>query len=440
MGCQVSRISDGTSSSSPATRNNTGRRKKYRRSEAERQELERRNSEIEAGLANTRKSQKSVKILLLGSGESGKSTVLKQMRVIHGLDFSSFERNQYSKVIWSDAVQSMRILIQQAYELGIPLQSAENNQLKSHQELLLNTDPHHIYEEDKEDIEGGKRNFLDDFVLEYGDSQLKRNPSQQRNDDLENEANEKTGLLDSSDPNITKAEVAEAIDTLWKSDSGIKQCMNRSNEFQLEVNASYYFDNIYSYADKGYQATDKDILTGRIKTTGITETVFNVKGMDFHMFDVGGQRSERRKWIHCFDDVTAILYVVAASEYDQVLFEDHTVNRMTEALSLFESICNSRWFHKTPMILFLNKIDILAKKLAESSSFKKYHPDFQGDETSTEQVLAYLQQKFTSVNYNTNRQIYVHHTCATDTESMKFVMQAVTDMILQKNMASSGII
>ena len=51
------------------------------------------------------------------------------------------------------------------------------------------------------------------------------------------------------------------------------------------------------------------------------------------MFDVGGQRSERKKWIHCFENVTAIVFMychyinnrVAASEYDQVLVEDDTV-------------------------------------------------------------------------------------------------------------------
>lgn len=39
------------------------------------------------------------------------------------------------------------------------------------------------------------------------------------------------------------------------------------------------------------------------------------------MVDVGGQRSERRKWIHCFDNVTSIIFLAAVSEYDQVLYE-----------------------------------------------------------------------------------------------------------------------
>jgi len=42
--------------------------------------------------------------------------------------------------------------------------------------------------------------------------------------------------------------------------------------------------------------------------------------LNFRVFDVGGQRSERKKWIHCFEDVTAIIFIVALSEYDQVSF------------------------------------------------------------------------------------------------------------------------
>jgi hypothetical protein len=42
---------------------------------------------------------------------------------------------------------------------------------------------------------------------------------------------------------------------------------------------------------------------------------------NFRMVDVGGQRSERRKWIHCFENVTSIIFLVALSEYDQILFE-----------------------------------------------------------------------------------------------------------------------
>ncbi|CAO3591864.1 unnamed protein product [Absidia cylindrospora] len=95
------------------------------------------------------------------------------------------------------------------------------------------------------------------------------------------------------------------------------------------------------------------------------------------MFDVGGQRSERKKWIHCFDSVASIIFCVALSEYDQVLLEESQQNRMLESLSLFESIINSRWFLHTSIMLFLNKVDIFKLKVARCP-MQNYFPDYGG--------------------------------------------------------------
>ncbi|VDD97928.1 unnamed protein product [Enterobius vermicularis] len=73
------------------------------------------------------------------------------------------------------------------------------------------------------------------------------------------------------------------------------------------------------------------------------------------MFDVGGQRDERRKWIQCFNDVTAIIFVCASSSYNLNLWEDSTQNRLKESLALFRNIWNNRWLKTISVILFLNK-------------------------------------------------------------------------------------
>jgi G-protein alpha subunit len=86
-----------------------------------------------------------------------------------------------------------------------------------------------------------------------------------------------------------------------------------------------YFDSIDRISDSRYTPSDQDVLRSRVKTTGITETTFIIGDLTYRMFDVGGQRSERKKWIHCFENVTAIIFLVAISEYDQVLIEDETV-------------------------------------------------------------------------------------------------------------------
>jgi hypothetical protein len=67
-----------------------------------------------------------------------------------------------------------------------------------------------------------------------------------------------------------------------------------------------------------YLPTDQDILRSRVKPTGITETTFKVGELTYKLFDVGGQRSERKKWIHCFENVTVLVFLVSLSEYDVV--------------------------------------------------------------------------------------------------------------------------
>jgi guanine nucleotide-binding protein subunit alpha len=184
-----------------------------------------------------------------------------------------------------------------------------------------------------------------------------------------------------------------------------------------------YFDAVDRIAQPDYLPTDQDVLRSRVKTTGITETTFIIGDLTYRMFDVGGQRSERKKWIHCFENVTTILFLVAISEYDQLLFEDETVNRMQEALTLFDSICNSRWFVKTSIILFLNKIDRFKEKLPVSP-MKNYFPDYEGG-ADYSAACDYILNRFVSLNQAEQKQIYTHFTCATDTTQIRFVMAAV---------------
>lgn len=110
-----------------------------------------------------------------------------------------------------------------------------------------------------------------------------------------------------------------------------------------------YFDSIDRIGDINYIPTDQDVLRSRVKTTGITETTFVIGDLTYRMFDVGGQRSERKKWIHCFENVTAIIFLVAISEYDQVLIEDetvvsmhmhtHTERRSSYSLFIYRTVC-----------------------------------------------------------------------------------------------------
>ncbi|KAG0711049.1 Guanine nucleotide-binding protein G(s) subunit alpha [Chionoecetes opilio] len=138
-----------------------------------------------------------------------------------------------------------------------------------------------------------------------------------------------------------------------------------------------FLDQVHTVRRPDYTPTEQDILRCRVLTLGIFETRFQVDKVNFHMFDVGGQRDERRKWIQCFNDVTAIIFVTACSSYNMVLREDPSQNRLRESLDLFRSIWNNRWLRTISVILFLNKQDLLAEKIvAGKSKLEDYFPDF----------------------------------------------------------------
>ena len=155
------------------------------------------------------------------------------------------------------------------------------------------------------------------------------------------------------------------------------------------------------------------------------------------LIDVGGQRSERRKWIHLFDGVNVVIFVAAMSEYDEVLFEDDTVNCMHESLKLFGKICGLEWFMHTPFMLFLNKKDVLAEKLVYSPLVKCFKDYTGGDDQY--KASDYIWEQFHKENKFPNRQLYFHFTCAKDTENIHFVFDMVVDTIMAQLVGQSSL-
>jgi len=120
---------------------------------------------------------------------------------------------------------------------------------------------------------------------------------------------------------VLPADVGDAVRSLWR-EPAVQEAVNRSCEFQLNDSAMYYFNAIDRMSSPSYLPTNQDILRSRVKTTGTTETTFKVDELTYKLFDVGGQRSEHKKWIHCFENVTALVFLISLSEYDQMLYED----------------------------------------------------------------------------------------------------------------------
>jgi len=231
-------------------------------------------------------------------------------------------------------------------------------------------------------------------------------------------------------------DVAEHVANLW-ADPGIQATYAARTQYQLSDSTKYFCDKVREVAAEKYLPSQQDVLRSRIRTTGIVESQFEIDGNHFKMFDVGGQRNERKKWINCFENVTAVLFVAAISEYDQVLYEDDSVNRMFESLQLFEEMCNSRWFAKTSIVLFLNKRDLFAEKIVRVPLTVCF-PDYEGAQTY-EAASQFVRARFESKNHSAEKVVYSHVTCATDTDNVAAVFNAVKDIIIRESLEHAGL-
>jgi len=173
------------------------------------------------------------RILMLGAGESGKSTIAKQMKILYLNGFSEEELIHFREIIHSNVIMSMRALLRYAEEIGMELQP--ENQPKA------------------------------EFFI--------------TNDILATQT-------------LTPKH-AQYIKDLW-ADNSIKHCFTRASEFQINENAAYFFDKIEKVVGS-FIPTEEDILRARSKTLGIKETIFKKDNANFRLVDVGGQRSERKK-------------------------------------------------------------------------------------------------------------------------------------------------
>ncbi|KAB8237438.1 Guanine nucleotide-binding protein alpha-2 subunit [Aspergillus alliaceus] len=328
---------------------------------------------------DSRRLRRECKILLLGSGESGKSTIVKQMKIIHQNGYTMEELALYRLTVCKNLLDCAKSLVGAYHQFSLEPSSQK------------------------------VRDYVQ-FISDYN--------------------------LD-PDPHTTlDPKVGEAVTYIWN-DPCTSTALEHQNEFYLMDSAPYFFEEAKRIASPDFIPDVNDVLRARTKTTGIYETRFTMGQLSIHMFDVGGQRSERKKWIHCFENVTSIIFCVALSEYDQVLLEESNQNRMMESLVLFDSVVNSRWFMRTSIILFLNKVDLFRQKLPRSP-LSNYFPDYSGG-NDVNRAAKYLLWRFNQVN-RAHLNLYPHLTQATDTTNIRLVFAAVKETILQNALKDSGIL
>ena len=233
-------------------------------------------------------------------------------------------------------------------------------------------------------------------------------------------------------------ESAQIIMTLWN-DPSIQKTYEQRALFQISDSTDYFFnkDTLARISKQGYLPSDMDVLRTRVRTSGIIEHSYIVEDSEFLVIDVGGQRTERGKWIYVFADVDAIVYVASLSGYDQKLYEDETQNRMVEALQLFKEIVNLTLFPpECAMILFLNKVDLFEEKIkkVDPATCRSYFQDYKGG-CDAEKAKEYFKKKFTDLS--ATRKVYPFFTCAVDTGLMKKMMGATRDIVVNRELGPS---
>jgi len=321
----------------------------------------------------------NIKMLLLGAGESGKSTCMKQMQILHGkgLLHNKEHLKQKRDLVRQNSLQALTMLCQ----------------------------------------------AMDIYKLEY-----------EREGSEEHAATVK-GLQ----PTDVTLDMKERIQYLWQ-DEGLKRALAFKSEINLLDSAEYFLSALERTFDPAYVPTEQDILRSRTPTCGVTHYTFKWDHMDVNLFDVGGQRGQRKKWINCFEDVTAVIFVASLSEFDQRLEEDPDSNRMEESLKLFQAINELQWFTSTATIIFFNKEDVFLEKLGMGHSLTNWFPEYLGnnDFQSAYDFIEDMYLKRTAKEKG--KKLYTHITKATDTQLMRNTMKAVQHFILTESLKNANLI
>ncbi|CAF0786611.1 unnamed protein product [Didymodactylos carnosus] len=346
-------------------------------------EEERINRDIDRELRQLRrKNLYERKLLLLGNTEAGKSTFLKQMKLIHGRGFKPDEKRRTIPFIYGQIVYVVKCIIRAMRKLKISFEKPKNEEYAR----LLSV-----------------------------------------SDDYEPVSSFAPGLV-------------AAIKSVWQ-DEGVKACYNRRREYRLTDSAKYFMDDIDRISHQDFQPTDDDMLRVRIQTTGIVQENFKFAHVELKVVDVGGQKTERRKWIHCFDNVTSVIFLASLIEYDQMVADEpnegSAITVMEETKALFRIILQTEYFQNASVILFLNKTDLFQEHLLVSPLSKAY-PEYKGDDHDVKVAQQFILDMYLSlipdVSRNSERNVYPHFTCATDSKNIRIVFESVKDTVLANNL------
>ncbi|KAG8726364.1 hypothetical protein FRC11_000289, partial [Ceratobasidium sp. 423] len=242
--------------------------------------------------------------------------------------------------------------------------------------------------------------------------------------------------VNTDDPAVTLEACAADMKLLWNSPA-IHQYLKNAGLF-IEDMSGFFLNDIERIASRGYIPTDDDILRSRVKTIAPTETILpNLEqGLEWRMYDVGGARRQRAKWAPFFDDMDLLIVLVPVSAFDQYLAEDHAVNRLQDSFEMWIELCKTTALHheigvQIPVLLFLNKTDLLEKKLNAGIKLSDYLVSYGERSNEPKKVLQYLTKRFIGLRKSSKAPsgtpCYIHRTSVVNRLTTQTVIAHVRD-------------
>ncbi|TFK34970.1 G-protein alpha subunit [Crucibulum laeve] len=265
------------------------------------------------------------------------------------------------------------------------------------------------------------------------------------------------GRLGGDEATEVIASCREDMKTLWM-DVAVRGVLKK-RKMRLEDSAGFFLNDIDRIATRTYEPSDDDVVRARLRTLGVQEYRIPFEqsmgqsqlfpgsigdfGKEWILYDVGGSRTIRHAWVPYFDNVNAIIFLAPISCFDERLLEDSRVNRLEDSFLLWRTVCSSKLLSKTPLILFLNKCDLLKRKLRSGVLVKNYLPSFANRPNDAPTVVKYLKEKFRDISKQYSpepRVTYYYATSVTDTKATATTLQTVRDSILREHLKSADFV
>lgn len=419
-----------------------------------------------------RKSGRPVKILLLGQSESGKSTTLKNFQLMSSQKAFRAELPSWRAVIQLNVVRSVRLIVDtiaMAHQVGeeYPPLGPEQLKLKMKLSPLLRVEDvliqklapdsqHHIKGESPDHIFTDASNAPDAPAVPVR-TELTINSRSTWKAAFKKWAKggvEEIDFDDPTDPGRVLFACRDDMISLW-GDPVVREIMEIA-KVRPQDQGGFFLDDLQRIAAERYIPTNDDILRARLKTVGVTELRIDMNKSEllgkfgpgaslssgWHVYDVGGHRSMRAAWVPFFDDMNAIIFLAPISCFDQVLAEDPNVNRLADSVQLWTSIVSNKLLTDTPLVLFLNKCDLLKTKIEAGSRFAKHIISY-GDRPNTfEGCSNYLRKKFAGIHKERSpkpRTFHCHFTSVTDSTTAE-ILKHVQDEVIVRNLKGGGLL